>query len=196
MSHRVKFLCYGDGLVRLSASEAESKEQMARDLSSRLRALSDAHSLVRPGFSNNKPNSGASDLGELAAVLLRPYGSTNGESGVRFSISGPPIGCGERATNSLALVIHELATNAVKYGALGVDDGHVDVKWEVKAEQLVFAWIERGGPIIAVKPNSAGFGSALAGKIIVRQLGGALNYDWRPDGLAVTITLAVDQLSN
>lgn len=197
MSHRIKNLfAMVDGLVRLTARGAESKEQMARDLSARLQALSDAHSLVRPGLNNAGPASTASDLCELVALILRPYCTGNGHSGARFYTNGPTIGCGARATNSLALVIHELATNAVKYGALGVDGGHVDVKWEIRAEQLVLTWIERDGPIIEGQPDAAGFGSALAGKIVVRQFGGVLNYDWRPDGLAVTITLPLEELSN
>jgi two-component sensor histidine kinase len=196
MSHRVKNLfAMVDGLIRLSASGAGSKEQMARDLSGRLRALTDAHGLIRRNAGDTASPNGASYLGELVGTILRPHIAVDGQPGARFSVSGPAIQCSQRAANGIALVLHELATNALKYGALQADDGHIDVNWRVQADQLMLSWTERGGPEITTAPEANGFGSTLARKMVIRQFGGDLRYDWRPGGLTVSIDLPVDQLS-
>jgi two-component sensor histidine kinase len=195
MSHRIKNLfAMTDGLIRFSAKGAASKDEMVRVLSGRLHALASAHALVRRGFSNTGSDPRASDLGTLISTIVRPHESAD-DVGSRVSIDGPPIACGDRAINGLALVLHELATNAAKYGALKGDGGHIDVSWREEEGKLVLRWDERGGPRIEAPPATKGFGSALVQNTVVRQFGGTLDHDWRHSGMAVTMTMPVESLS-
>jgi two-component sensor histidine kinase len=196
MSHRVKNLfAMTDSMIRWSAKGAGTKVEMARLLSGRLRALADAHSLVQRTFSEAGQVQHVSDLGTLVWTIIRPHENFVGKQS-RFSIEGPDIPCGERTTNGVALVLHELATNAAKYGALKVDGGGVTISWRQADERLILSWFEHGGPLIAAPPTVRGFGSVLAQKMVVDQFGGALEHDWKPVGLAVTITLPIDSLSS
>jgi two-component sensor histidine kinase len=192
MSHRVKNLfAITQGLVRVSARGAATKDQFAHDLSGRLTALADAHALVRHSFAEPGSNVGASDLSALVHTILRPHDGPT-QTGARFSIGGPALECNERTINGLALVLHELATNAVKYGALQDENGHIQVSWRLEQETLLIRWVERGGPAIDTTPATAGFGSSLAQKIVVQQLGGTLDREWQPAGLVATITLPIE----
>lgn len=98
-----------------------------------------------------------------------------------------------RAAASLALVLHELATNAVKYGALSTPQGRLKVAWQVTEEQIVLIWSERGGPP-AEAPRQEGFGSQLARQTVRGPLNGELACEWRSKGLQVTVTLPLEQL--
>jgi len=124
MSHRVKNLfSIASALTAIAARSAATTTEMARDLTQRLNALGRAHDLVRhvPGEVENK----AALLGDLLAVLLAPYDGI--AVGDRVHISVPEIRVGETAVTTLALIVHELATNSIKYGALSVDKGIVDL---------------------------------------------------------------------
>ncbi len=196
MSHRVKNLfAITDSMIRISAREATTKQELADMLSGRLHALAGAHALVRRSFSGSDQTPSESDLSELIRAIVRPHERIAAGGRARFSIEGPALQCGERATNGIALVIHELATNAVKYGALSGDEGHVVIGWRHDGGNLVLRWVERGGPLIAAPPAADGFGNTLMHTMVVRQLGGMLDYGWQRAGLAVTITLPVDRLA-
>jgi len=106
---------------------------------------------------------------------------------------GTPIHLGEHATNSIALILHELATNAAKYGALSVDHGSVSVAWEVAEENLHLRWRENNGPEISA-PTKKGFGSALVERTISGH-GGALDYAWFPRGLTANIRIPMSQVA-
>ena len=97
--------------------------------------------------------------------------------------------------NGIALVIHELTTNAAKYGALTTEQGQIDVSWRLREEKLVLRWTERGGPRIEAPPSSSGFGSNLVQRTIVRQFSGTLDYEWQHDGLVVTIAVPIVKLA-
>jgi hypothetical protein len=114
-------------------------------------------------------------------VALAPY------SHGTFKFTGPNVEVGPQAINILALVFHELATNAVKYGALSSIAGAVDVAWEQRNKRIVINWVESNGPPVA-PPTSAGFGTALATKSI-RALRGSIVPTWLPEGLSVQIEL-------
>jgi two-component sensor histidine kinase len=101
---------------------------------------------------------------------------------------------GHRATNGFALVLHELATNAAKYGALKADAGSVQVSWRREGDQLVLTWQERGGPAIDGEPTKQGFGTVLSKNTVVGQLGGTLRNDWQPTGLVVTMSVPMENL--
>ena len=144
MSHRVKnLLAIASALTAITSRSAETAADMARDLTHRLTALGRAHDLVRP-LPNQEGR--AALLGDLLSVLLAPYDDMGAFSG-RVRVSVPRMGVGEAAATTLALVIHELATNSLKYGALSVACGTLDVSCTADdSEDLVVVWTERGGP--------------------------------------------------
>jgi two-component sensor histidine kinase len=99
------------------------------------------------------------------------------------------------AVMSLALALHETATNAVKYGALSEPNGAIHIKWETQGDELRLEWEETGGPVIVVSPSALGFGSVLTERSIIGQLGGKIEYDWQRSGLKLRITVPLDRLS-
>ncbi|RZL68996.1 MAG: sensor histidine kinase, partial [Sphingomonas sp.] len=122
----------------------------------------------------------ASGLDRVAATALA---SVN--DGQRITISGEPVEVGARAALSFTLVLHELATNAIKYGALSVPDGRVAVDWRMQAcsggERLVFTWKEQDGPQVAA-PTRKGFGTRLIDSM-GRSFGGRSELRYPPDGV-------------
>lgn len=194
MSHRLKNLfAIVDGIIRISARSTDSKDDLVALLSGRLHALAAAHSLVKPSFSDVQGV--ASNLADLISIVIAPHepAAIPGKSG--FSLEGPTILCGEQSVNGLALVFHELATNAAKYGALCGDNGRVDIGWQIKGDDLSITWNEVGEREISSPPASKGFGSTLVEATVIRQFGGTLNYDWRPTGLSVNIILPLSRLA-
>jgi len=192
MSHRLKNLfAITDGMIHGSARGAETTGQMASALSGRLHALARAHALVQRDVMAISDVRRA-DLHELltAIVQVHEYG---GET--RFAIEGPVVECGDHATNALALVIHELGTNAAKYGALTADSGQVSIRWRAEADRVVLEWRETGGPAVTGAPATSGFGNRLVARTIEQQLGGTISYDWRDTGLEVAIDIPADQLA-
>ncbi len=159
MSHRVKnlFAMIG-GMIHLSARTSATKDEMAKMLSGRVMALSNAHALVRRSFAASDPEQKALDLAALIQAIVQPHDSPSDSGASRFLIEGPSIRCGEHATNGIALVIHELATNAAKYGALTLDEGSIMITWARNEEKLTLLWVERGGPDIDAPPEISGFG--------------------------------------
>ncbi|MGD9847244.1 MAG: HWE histidine kinase domain-containing protein [Pseudorhodoplanes sp.] len=186
MSHRIKNLfAITDSLIRMTSRAAGSKEEFAETLSGRLHALSSAHGLVRRSFSDHE-NQGAT-LTDLLRTVLAPYGSR----AARFE-NGREVELGDTAISSLALVFHELATNAAKHGALKNDKGTVDISWSESDGRLAIRWIEQGGPTVS-PPVRKGFGSTLVEGTIAR-LGGAIGNEWLPGGVQATISIPVKQL--
>jgi two-component sensor histidine kinase len=115
------------------------------------------------------------------AEEMAPFGG----QASRVAISGEPLLLWPAAAQSLALVIHELATNAAKYGALSTLDGRIEIKWHVvpgEPRMLVMDWSERTSVAVA-EPTSLGFGSRVIAASVERQLQGRVTPDWRPDGL-------------
>ena len=131
MSHRVKNLfMIVTGMVHVSVRAAATPEEVGSILTGRLQALAAANALVRRTFGAIGTAEQGSDLKELVETILAPHqGVVTVARPNLFRIDGPPVQLGERATNALALVCHELATNAVKYGALKNDGGTVHVLW-------------------------------------------------------------------
>ena len=92
------------------------------------------------------------------------------------------------------MVVHELATNSVKHGALSSDDGMLDLTGKTEEEELYLVWSETGGPPVEGRPEMTGFGSKLIMRSVNRQLGGALTYDWQQSGLVVTLVIPKKRL--
>jgi two-component sensor histidine kinase len=187
MNHRVKnVFALAESMVRLSARSAVSKEDLAAKLIGRLHALADAHALVRRRF-DQIPWEGA-DFCEILTRILLPH--DEGRSVIR----GPTLSVGERAATSLALLFHELATNAAKYGSLSIDQGAVEIEWDADEKDIRLQWRETGGPTTK-PPERQGNGVRLVNATI-QQLGGKVEYDWRPEGLIARLRLPIASLGN
>lgn len=187
MSHRVKnLLAIATGLTHITSRSTSTTADMARELTQRLTALGRAHDLVRPLPGGQGQ---AALLGDLLSVLLAPYDDLGAFSG-RIRVAVERMGVGEATATSLALVVHELATNSLKYGALSAATGTLDITTAAASDgQLELIWMERGGPHIEAPPEPNGFGSKLVHRSVSKQLGGAIEYDWSHDGLIVTLRL-------
>ena len=192
MSHRVKNLfAIASALTTIAARSTMTKAEMAYDLTQRLTALGRAHDLVRPLPGVHKPQTAF--LGDLLAVLLAPYAAT--EAGLkRVHVSVPEIVVGEAALTTLALVIHELATNAIKYGALSSEIGQVGITCSSHGTDVVIVWTERGGPPVT-GPRPTGFGSKLITQGMAGQLGGKITIDWPIEGVVITMTMTKARLA-
>jgi two-component sensor histidine kinase len=192
MSHRVKnLLSIATGLTHLTGRSAQSVADMTGALTKRLTALGRAHDAVRPLPGEQGK---AALLGDLLSVLLAPYDESAAFSG-RIRVAVPRMGIGEETASTVAMVIHELATNAVKYGALSSEEGSLDISSRVDGEWLYLVWAETGGPSIVGHPELTGFGSRLIERSVTHQLGGSVDYDWQETGLVVTIRLPEKNLT-
>lgn len=192
MSHRVKnLLAIASGLARITSRSSTSIEDMTKQLMQRLTALGRAHDLVRP-----RPGGkgGTALLGDIFSVLLAPYDEA-GSLGGRIRVAVPRMGVGQEAANALALVVHELATNAVKYGALSNDVGTLDITGSMVDEKLQIVWIEHGGPEKGIPATLAGFGSSLVRQTVEGQLRGSISYDWPKGGAMVSLMLDAERVS-
>jgi PAS domain S-box-containing protein len=195
LNHRVKNLfAIASGMVSMTARTAKTTKEMAEALRGRLGALSRAHELVRPVLASDHQGGHATALEKLIASILEPY--AHGGSLERLRLNGPAVAVGSNTATSLALVLHELATNAAKYGSLSVPEGTLAIEWSLGADHVALAWTERNGPAIPHPPTFEGFGSLLSRKSIAGQLGGTLDFDWRPEGLVVEMRLPTDRLAH
>lgn len=193
MSHRIKNLfAIASALTAIAARSTATMAEMARDLTQRLTALGHAHALVRPvpGQAENK----AALLGDLLTTLLAPYDEA-GAAGEHIRISVPDVHVGEAAITTLALVVHELATNSVKYGALSAACGRLDVSCPDHGAEVVLVWTERGGPPVAALAGPNGFGSKLVAQSMSSRLGGSIAFNWRTEGLVATLRMSKARLA-
>lgn len=192
MSHRVKnLLAIAAGLTEIASRTTSTKAEMAQELIRRLTALGRAHDLVRPLPQNQ---GSAALLGDLISVLLAPYDDLGAFKG-RIRVAVERMGVGEAAATSLALVVHELATNSLKYGALSSPNGTLDISTQSQGDQLTLTWLERGGPAVEQPSGPSGFGSKLMERSVTRQLGGTMNRTWAEGGLIVTLQIDRASLS-
>ena len=192
MSHRVKnLLAIASGLTAITSRSAKTTADMAEELTRRLTALGRAHDLVRP-----LPGQGekAALLGDLFTVLLAPYDDMGAFSG-RVRVAVPRMAVGEQAATTLALVVHELATNSLKYGALSSPSGALDISCAAPDAEVVVVWTERGGPPVTAPADDAGYGSKLLNRGMTIQLGGSIACDWSSEGVIVTLRMTKDRLA-
>ena len=197
MDHRIKnlFAIVG-GMVTLSARSATTPKELARTVQGRLGALAVAHQLILPKHSTAQATLRATTLSELVQTVLSPYLDLAGPEGsLRAEIDGPEIVVGAKAATSVALVIHELATNAAKYGALSLPEGRIHISWVVTKGRFTLSWKEIGGPRITTPPTKEGFGTVLVRKSVSGQLEGDLIFHWNPDGLVVLLSAQTEQLA-
>jgi PAS domain S-box-containing protein len=148
----------------------------------RIRALSNAHKLL------SRSRWEGADLGKLVDEEFAPYRSDNAE---RVSSEGPAILLQPSTAQTLALALHELATNAAKYGALSATEGRVSLRWRLENRKIVLEWKERNGPSVST-PASRGYGMRVVHAGIEHQLGGTVSFQWLPDGLECTMVVPHD----
>lgn len=184
MSHRVKnLLAIASALTSMTSQSPGTKKEMADELIARLSALGRAHDLVRP-LPDGQGNTAL--LGDLLSVLLAPYDDMGAFKG-RVRVAVERMGVGAGAATALALIMHELATNSVKYGALSTGRGTLDVSSATNGDEITLTWLERGGPKVEEPEGLTGFGSKLVRRSVSGQLGGSIDYDWSGEGLIVTL---------
>jgi two-component sensor histidine kinase len=106
------------------------------------------------------------------------------------------MGVGERTATTLAMVVHELATNSVKHGALSAEAGSLDISSRADHTDLYVTWAETGGPEVKSAPEMKGFGSKLIARSVADQFRGAIDYDWQATGLVATLRMRKDRLAN
>ena len=197
MDHRVKNLfAIINSVVSMSARSALSAQDLAATIIGRVGALSKAHQLIRQSDPASEPVGLKTTLNELISTILASHiDMTQSAADARATIEGPDIEISGASITTIALVIHELATNAAKYGAFSNLAGRVDVSWFVEEGCLILSWRERGGPTIAGPPEQEGFGSKLVRTSVSGQLNGKLTFDWQPEGLAVRVSAALERLA-
>jgi PAS domain S-box-containing protein len=200
LDHRVKNLfAIITGLVSFTARTAPTPSAMRAALTGRIEALARAHDLVRPALGGALVmEPGGTVLEALAQALLHPFHPEPEAMADRLVLAGPPVRLGPTAAPPLALALHEMATNAAKYGALTTPEGQVALRWsliprEGRCAALRMVWEESGGPP-APEPKHDGFGHRLVTQSCA-QLGGAALFHWSPTGLAVELLLPLDRLS-
>jgi two-component sensor histidine kinase len=163
--------------VRLSHSN--SSDDLKRLIEGRINALAKVHTL----FVESRWT--GAQLHSLVTQELLPHRDGREE---RVRIDGPTVMLEPNTAQAIAISLHELATNAAKYGSLSAADGDVEVVWSRTASgQLSLRWTESGGPTIA--PTHHGCGTRIIENIIERQLGAKLRFDWHPPGLTCEIAL-------
>lgn len=182
VDHRAKnLLAVVQAMVALS--DGDTPEAVKASISGRIQALANAHNLLAVAHWE-----GAA-LESIVQHEIEPYKS-------RTLVSGPSHKVGARTAQSISLVLHELATNAAKYGAFSTPSGSVGIEWSVKPDQrLTLRWTEVGGPAVS-PPSRGGFGSRAIKMMIKNQLDGSVEFDWRSTGLVCAIDIPVEQAGN
>jgi PAS domain S-box-containing protein len=168
-------------LATVNLSHSDTPDGLKRAIKGRINALAKVHGL----FVESRWK--GAELSSLAQQELTPYLQGNE---ARADIDGPPLLLEPNTAQTVAMTLHELATNAAKYGALSVVNGRVEVKWSFAANnQLILTWTEEGGPT-AEKPTRQGLGIRVV-EGMIHQHKGDLRLDWRVEGLRCEIILPV-----
>jgi two-component sensor histidine kinase len=192
ISHRIKNLfSVTAGLISLSAQTSTNVEELAVDLRSRLQALARAHDLTLPDLSHNGATEPATTVADLLQAILAPHEHTQGS---RIAITGSNVSLSRNALTSLALLVHELTTNAAKYGALSSPCGQLTIDIETIGELLHVRWEEQGAPPLAEAFHREGFGTILE-KAVLKGLGGSISREWRSNGLALSLKIPLERLA-
>jgi PAS domain S-box-containing protein len=156
-----------------------------RAFSARLVSLSNVHSVL------TQRSWDSADLHEVVATAIGPYRTLERE---RFGVNGPILRLGPRAAVAFSMAVHELCTNATKYGALSMETGRVEMNWSIEQGQFRWIWREMGGPAVE-PPDQIGFGSRLIERSLAAQLSGEVKVDYEPTGLVCTIDAPVKEIS-
>jgi two-component sensor histidine kinase len=181
LNHRVKnSLAIVQAIAQQSFKGENSTPEARAAFEGRLAALSAAHDLL------TRENWETASMVKVIGDAVEPY---RGQK-ERFHIDGPDLRLPPKTAVSFALALHELATNAVKYGALSTNEGHVEIKWKVEredgAEQLKLVWREIGGPTVKA-PETRGFGTRLIERSLAAEFDGKVHIEFDPEGVVCTV---------
>ncbi|MFC0193841.1 PAS domain-containing protein [Aureimonas pseudogalii] len=193
LAHRIKniFAVVGS-LVSTSARRDPALRPYADGLRQRLATLALAHDYVRPHSAASRSQPIATTVHGLLSTLLDAYRTESGDW--RFTVSGPDGPIGARAATALALIIHEHATNAMKYGALSNEEGRIHIETRPGEGRFEIDWHETGGPPVEGPPARQGFGTLLAERSASGQLGGEMRHEWHEDGLRSVLAVPLAAL--
>jgi PAS domain S-box-containing protein len=177
--HRTKnLLALAQATVHLT--HADTPEELKAAIEGRLQALAKAHTLLA------QSRWAGADLRAMVVDELSPY-IKDGDA--RAEIDGRSLMLDPEPAQAIAMALHELATNAAKYGALSVPEGRVRVEWRLGlARRLTLRWVETGGPPVS-EPSRRGFGTRVMERMICGQCNGEIDFDWREEGAVCEITL-------
>jgi PAS domain S-box-containing protein len=186
LNHRVKnSMSVVQAIAARTLRNSPTTAHAAENLGSRLLALARTHDLL------TAESWVGAGLAEVVSKSLSPIGAEP----PRLVAAGPPVRLHSSAALTLSLVFHELGTNAVKYGALSVEMGRVELDWSIEAGQrLRLSWRERGGPRVT-PPTRRGFGSQMIERGLAVEFGAEVTVDYAPEGLVCTIEGALERLS-
>ncbi|HEX2815135.1 MAG TPA: HWE histidine kinase domain-containing protein [Phenylobacterium sp.] len=185
LNHRIKnTLATVQSITEQTLRAANVDPTVRRDLTNRLMAVSEAHNVLV------QENWAGADLSTIVHQALAPHDHLGGG---RFTVDGPPVRLSPQQAVSVALTLHELATNALKYGALSVPEGHVELLWNlshdhVGARTISVLWRESGGPPVT-PPQHTGFGTRLIARSFGEESGGQARIDFPPEGVQCVMQL-------
>lgn len=187
LKHRVKnSMATVQSMVTQSLRNAPSMTAARRTVTARLQSMATAHDLL------TRENWNSATIPEIVAAATKPFEDGHGH---RFQTHGLDLKMPPRATMALMLSLHELATNAVKYGALSRPDGHVVIDWMVfknaAEDHLELRWHEFGGPAIDGPPSTRGFGSKLIETVLAAEMEGEATIEYRPAGVVFKLVAPV-----
>ena len=184
VDHRARnALALVQSIIRLTKSD--NLAQYTSTVEGRIKALSVAHAIL------SQSRWEGADLRGLVDEELAPYRSDS----EKVVIEGPDVMLMPTAAQSLALTLHELATNAAKYGALSSTSGRIELSWKIEDENLVMRWSETGGPAIKASQHK-GFGTKIVVESIERQLDGRVTFDWPASGLRCILSVPSDKIKS
>lgn len=185
VDHRAKnMLAVVLSVLRLT--KAKTTPEFVSTVEGRIHALAATHNLL------SATRWQGANLRQIVEEELAPY-RTNGHD--RVVTEGPAAMLLPATAQAVALALHELATNAAKYGALSIDTGRLRLTWSIGPEALEVEWLETGGPV-AKPPSSLGFGLSIVRSSIEAQFRGGVAYDWRPEGLCCRLSIPRAQIVN
>ena len=194
LSHRIKnIFAVISALLALSARQYPEARAFARAARTRIAALARAHEFVRPHTESSRPSLDGTTLHAFLRDLFLPYDDEAGRA--RVVVSGDDADFDDQAATPVALLFHELATNAAKYGALSAPEGRVMLTTRRQGDRYVMTWQERDGPPVRGAPDAAGFGSSLLALSVEGQLGGGLEQTWAAEGLIVVADVPATALA-
>jgi two-component sensor histidine kinase len=190
MDHRVKNLfALAISVLRLSGRSAASVPDLIGSPSDRLSALARAHALtLSSGFKDLPQAAKPATLHSLIQVITAPHDVDGSLGASKFSVTGCDMEISGSVISNLALLLHELATNSTKHGALSALAGQIHISCADHGEMLVVTWVERGGPEVVPPTGNNGFGELLI-RSTIAGLNGEISRDWQPEGLVIRLSV-------
>lgn len=197
MDHRVKNLfTLANSVVSLSARSATTAEELVSGVGSRLKALAQAHALTIAATTDaGSRTEQETTLHTLVRTIIAPYDGRVEHQPTRVNLSGPDVTISGSVVTSFALLLHEFATNAAKYGSLSTMDGCVEITCMHDADMFVLTWSESGGPSVAQTEDGDGFGTLLGRATVRSQLGGEISREWKREGLVIRLAVLFSRLT-